>query len=54
MRGQRLLNLGSRRLSQLVCNWWRGDSGVVCVQHWLGGAVHWIEGKDFKFGGVYL
>jgi hypothetical protein len=35
--------------SQLACDQRRGVRVVVCLQHWLGGEVHWIEGVDFMF-----
>ena len=51
-RGQRLLNLGWRRIGaigmQLVA-WVRGGE---CFQRWLGGVVHWIGVVDFLFEGV--
>ena len=35
--------------SQLACDQRRGVRVVVCLQHWLGGEVRWIEGVDFMF-----
>ena len=39
---------------QLACDRRRGVCGVVCLQHWFGGVIHWIEDVDFMFGGVFL
>ena len=48
-RGQWLLNLWWRRISTISCDWRCGVWGVVCLQYWLGGTLHWIEGGP---GGV--
>ena len=34
---------------RVVCYQRRGVRVVVCLQHWLGGVVHWVEGVDFMF-----